>query len=161
NIVAIVARRAGRPFLRRLAHLIIDSNTAVRRLTESPPSVSKASTSRRSLESTGSAGTQLIAGWRAAACCRRVNNRKIKGFSIPELQADEIRTIVGNKEQPIWVFVVIEVWSRLWPSTAVGKRSYHNTRELFRNLSNRMHLESIPLITSDGFKFYERVVGRV
>jgi hypothetical protein len=48
-----------------------------------------------------------------------------------ELQADESRTIVGNKEQPIRVFVVIDVWSRLWPSTVVGKRSYHNTRNRF------------------------------
>ena len=58
---------------------------------------------------------------------------------MPELQADEIRTIVGGKEQPIWVFVVIDVWSRLWPSTVVGKRSYHNTLDLFRDLSNRMN----------------------
>src|SRR5262249_19342103 len=64
---------------------------------------------------------------RAAACCRQFNNRKIKSLSIPELQADEIRTIVGSKEQPIWVFVVIDVWSRLWPSTVVGRRSYRNT----------------------------------
>jgi len=39
-----------------------------------------------------------------------------------ELQADEIKTIVGSKEAPIWIFAVIEVWSRLWPSTVVGKR---------------------------------------
>ena len=58
-----------------------------------------------------------------------------------ELQADEIRTIVGGKEQPIWVFVVIDVWSRLWPSTVVGKRSYRNTLDLFRDLSKRMNLE--------------------
>jgi hypothetical protein len=31
-----------------------------------------------------------------------------------ELQADEIRTILGCKKQPIWVFAVIDVWSRLW-----------------------------------------------
>jgi transposase-like protein len=61
---------------------------------------------------------------RAAAWCRRFNSRKIKRLSGAELQADEIRTIVGNKEQPIWVFVVIDVWSRLWPSTVVGKRSF-------------------------------------
>ena len=42
---------------------------------------------------------------------------------MPELQADEIRTIIGGREQAIWVFVVIDVWSRLWPSTVVGKRS--------------------------------------
>jgi IS1 family transposase len=56
---------------------------------------------------------------------------------------------------------VIDVWSRLWPSTMVGKRSYRNTRDLFRDLSNRMNLEVTPLITTDGFKFYERVIGRV
>ena len=35
---------------------------------------------------------------RAAAWCRRFNDRKIKGLSVVELQADEIKTIVGSKE---------------------------------------------------------------
>jgi IS1 family transposase len=82
-------------------------------------------------------------------------------LTTPELQADEIKTIVGGKEQPIWVFAVIDVWSRLWPSTVVGNRSYHNTRTLFRDLSSRMNLEQAPLIVTDGFGFYEKVVGRV
>jgi hypothetical protein len=60
----------------------------------------------------------------------------------------------------VWGFVVVDVWSRLWPSTVVGKRNYRNTLDLFRDLSNRMNLEVAPLITTDGFKFYERV-GRV
>jgi hypothetical protein len=37
-----------------------------------------------------------------------------KDNAVAELQADEIPTIVGGKEQPIWVFAIIEVWSRLW-----------------------------------------------
>jgi IS1 family transposase len=56
---------------------------------------------------------------------------------------------------------VIDACSRLWPSTVVGKRSYRNTLDLFQDLSNRMNLEVTPLITTDGFKFYERVIGRV
>jgi transposase-like protein/IS1 family transposase len=98
---------------------------------------------------------------RAAVWCRRFNNRKIKGLSAMELQADEIRTIIGAKEQAVWVFLVIDVWSRLWPSTVVGKRSYGNTLDLFRDLSKRISFEAIPLITTDGFKFYQRVIGRV
>ena len=98
---------------------------------------------------------------RAARWCRRFNNRKIKNLSGTELQVDEIRTIVGSQQQSIWVFVVIDVWSRLWPSTMVGKRSYQNTLVLFRDLFGRMSLETIPLITTDGFGFYEKVVGRV
>ena len=73
-----------------------------------------------------------------------------------ELQADEIKTIVGSKEAPIWIFAVIEVWSRLWPSTVVGKRSYQNTLSLFRNVSSRMTLEQIPLVVTDGFGLYEK-----
>ena len=98
---------------------------------------------------------------RAGVWCRRFNDRKIKGLSVVELQADEIKTIVGSKEAPIWIFAVIEVWSRLWPSTVVGKRSYQNTLALFRNVSSRMILEQIPLVVTDGFGFYEKVIRRL
>jgi transposase-like protein/IS1 family transposase len=98
---------------------------------------------------------------RAAVWCRRFSDRKIRRLAAVELQADEIKTIVGGKEQSIWVFAVIDVWSRLWPSTVVGKRSYHNTLSLFRDLSSRMNLDEIPLVVTDGFGFYEKVIGRV
>ena len=51
---------------------------------------------------------------RAAVWCRRFNDRRIRRLSLVELQADEIQTIVGGKQQAIWIFVVLEVWSRLW-----------------------------------------------
>jgi IS1 family transposase/transposase-like protein len=98
---------------------------------------------------------------RAAVWCRRFSDRKISRFAAVELQADEIKTIVGGKQQQIWVFAVIDVWSRLWPSTVVGKRSYQNTLSLFRDLSSRMNLEQIPLVVTDGLGFYEKVMGRV
>jgi hypothetical protein len=44
---------------------------------------------------------------RAAGFCRRFSHRKTTGFTVTELQADEIRMIVGGKEQPIWIFAVI------------------------------------------------------
>jgi len=98
---------------------------------------------------------------RAAVWCHRFSDRKIRRLAAVEVQADEIKTIVGGKEQAIWVFTVIDVWSRLWPSTVVGKRSYQNTLSLFRDLSSRMNLEQIPLVVTDGFGFYEKVIGRV
>ncbi len=98
---------------------------------------------------------------KAAASCRRFNDQKIDGIAISELQADEIRTIIRDKEQPIWIFAAIEVWSRLWPSTVVGRRSYRNTLTLFRDISSRSNLERVPLIATDGFAFYAKVVRRV
>ncbi|MCH7978874.1 MAG: hypothetical protein IH935_07860, partial [Acidobacteria bacterium] len=98
---------------------------------------------------------------RAAGACRRFNDRRITGVEVAELQADEMRTMVGGKQQPIWIFVSIDVWSRLWPSTIVGRRSYRNTLGLFRDVSSRMKLEGMPLITTDGFEYYNNVVRRV
>lgn len=98
---------------------------------------------------------------RAPAWCHRFNDRKMRRVSITELQADEIQTVVGGKQRPVWIFVVLDVGSRLWPSTRVGKRSYRNTLDLFREVSKRMILQSVPLITTDRFKFYEKAVGRI
>ena len=98
---------------------------------------------------------------RAAHFCRRFNDRKIAALSVVELQADEIRTIVGSKEHPIWIFTAIDVWSRLWPATVVGRRSYRNTLALFQDVASRMNLERAPLIATDGFGFYKRVARRI
>ena len=98
---------------------------------------------------------------KAARSCRRFNDLKMKGFALTERQADEIRTIVHGKEQPVWIFASIEVWSRLWPSTVVGSRSYQNTLTLFRDISWRSSFYRVPLITTDGFTFYAKVIRRI
>ena len=104
-----------------------------------------------------------VARWleRAAHACRRFNHRRISGFVVEELQADEIRSFAGNKKRPTWIFVAIEVWSRLWPSTVTGRRSYRNTLALARDVANRMDYRGLPLIVTDGFDFYEKVFRRV
>ena len=98
---------------------------------------------------------------KAAACCRRFNDVNTRALYIQELQADEIRTIAGGKERPVWVFTSIDVWSRLWPSTVVGRRSYRSTRALLREVRNRSHTAGPPLVATDGFEFYERAVAEV
>ena len=104
-----------------------------------------------------------VARWleRAADVCRRFNHGTIAGLVVEELQADEIRAFVGSKTRPTWIFVAIEVWSRLWPSTVTGRRSYRNTLALLRDIGNRIDVERLPPIVTDGFDFYEKVVRRV
>jgi transposase-like protein/IS1 family transposase len=104
-----------------------------------------------------------VARWleKAAHSCRRFNDRRIATLAVVELQADEIRAIVGSKEHPIWIFTTIDVWSRPWPATVVGRRSYRNTLSLFQDVASRMNLELAPLVATDGFQFYKKVVRRV
>ena len=98
---------------------------------------------------------------KAGACCRRFNHERIYELNVQEIQVDEIRTMVGGKRQPVWIFTTIDVWSRLWPSTVVGRRSYRNTRALLRDVRNRAHRDSFPLIVTGGFEFYEKVIREV
>jgi IS1 family transposase len=72
-----------------------------------------------------------------------------------------MRTIIHDKGQPIWIFATIEFWSRFWPATVVGRRSYRNTLAVFRKISIRTNLERVPLIATDGFAFCAKASRRV
>ena len=108
-------------------------------------------------------GWNTVHRWleRAGESCRRFSDKKLEGFELEEFQADEIRTIVGGKEDVIWIFAGIEVGTRLWPATVVGRRSYRNTLGLFRDVVERSGRVDKPLIVTDGFEFYGRVVAEV
>jgi len=79
-----------------------------------------------------------VARWieRAAAAARRFNTSMTRGYQLRELQADEIRTFLQGKDQPIWIFAAVEVSSRLWPAAVIGRRSYRNTRRLIRKAAH-------------------------
>ena len=104
-----------------------------------------------------------VARWleRAASVCRHFSHGRTTGFATHELQADEIRSFTRGKTRPTWVFAAIEVWSRLWTSTVVGRRNYRNTLALVRDVAMRMKFLASPLIVTDGFEFYGTVIRRV
>ena len=91
-----------------------------------------------------------VARWleKAADVCRGFNQTRTAGFVVEELQADEIRSFTGGKTRLTWIFVAIEVWSRLWPSTVTERRSYRNAFALLRDVANWMDLERLPLIVT-------------
>ena len=105
-------------------------------------------------------GWNTVDRWleRAASYFREFNDITITDLDIAEIQADEIRTFAGGKNDVIWVFATLDVATRLWPSSVVGRRSYRNTLALFKDTAARMREICFPLIVTDGFKYYEKVV---
>ena len=92
---------------------------------------------------------------RAAATCSRFNHRMINRLRILEMHAAETRSLVrGSGDNQVRDFAAIEVWSRLWPSTIVGIRSYRNTLYLSQNICMRMKGTAPPLTTLEGFKLH-------
>ncbi len=104
-----------------------------------------------------------VARWleRASLCAADFNDKHIRDFDLVELQADEIRTFVQSKKYVRWIFTAMEVSSRLWTSTVVGRRSYRNTKALISDTTRRARNPECPLITTDGFEFYARVVREI
>jgi transposase-like protein len=104
-----------------------------------------------------------VARWlhRASVVARRFNDWMTRGYELKELQADEIRTFIARKARPAWVLVAIEVWSRLWSSSVVGRRSYGNLTRLLRDTIRRSDFVDLPLITTDGFQYYQAAIRRL
>jgi IS1 family transposase len=78
----------------------------------------------------------------------------LQGYTLEELQLDELSTFLSNRSQKTWVFAGIEVSSRLWPATLVGSRTWQNTKSFIRGIADSSEWVPFPLITSDSMKFY-------
>ena len=97
----------------------------------------------------------------ASATASWFNDRMLMNFEIHELQADEIRTFVSRKTRVVWVLTSLEVWSRLWVSAVVGRRSLRNIRKVISETIQRGHIRKRFLFTTDGFEMYEWAVRKL
>ena len=104
-----------------------------------------------------------IARWleRASIAAERFNWQMLRDFEILELQADELFTFVGSKSRTIWLFAIIEVSSRLWAGSHLGRRSYRNTKAVLNDVILRGRFVGVPLIATDGFEYYFGVIRRL
>jgi len=97
-----------------------------------------------------------ISSWQYLACqvAGEFNDLKLKGVELIELQADEICTFDGTKKKSLWIFVAIEVWSRMWISKVVGSRNYRNVKTLLNQVINSCRIVNPFIFTTDGFEPY-------
>ena len=87
-----------------------------------------------------------VARWleRASAAAERFNRRMLRDFELVELQADEVYAFIGSKSKPTWLFATIEVCSRLWAGSLLGRRSYRNTKAALNDVILRGRLVGFP-----------------
>ena len=104
-----------------------------------------------------------IARWleRAATAVACFNHRLLRDFDVIELQADELCTFIGSKRRTLWLFATIEVCSRLWAGSVLGRRSHRNTKAAINDVILRGRLVGCPLIATDGFEYYVGVMVRL
>jgi hypothetical protein len=98
---------------------------------------------------------------RACDAAQHFNDCMIRNVQLQELQADEIQTTALDQPRPAWIFTSLEVWSRLWVTTVVGRRTRHNTHALLQDTASRGDLTELFLVTTDGYATYTGVVREV
>ena len=97
----------------------------------------------------------------AAAFARRFNARMLRRIALHELQADEIRSFLRHKRLEVWIHTVIEVWSRLWLSVVVGRRTARNIRRTLQESLDRGRFTQRFLLTTDGLDLYAGAVAKI
>ena len=104
-----------------------------------------------------------IARWleRASTAAKRFNQRMLRDFEIIELQADELCTFIGTKSRATWLCAAIEVCSRLWAGSVLGRRASRNATAVLNDVIRRGRVVGFPLIATDGFEDYVGVIERL
>jgi IS1 family transposase len=85
----------------------------------------------------------------------------LRDFEIVKIQADELYSFIGSKTRSTWLFAAIEVCSRLWAGSLVGRRSYRNNKAVLHEVVLRGRVVGFPLIATDGFEYYFGVIRRL
>lgn len=97
---------------------------------------------------------------KVGAHAARLNDERLRDFELIDLQADELRTVALGKKKPIWVYTTLEVSSRLWPVSRVGRRGYRATLTLLCDLAARALPDAVPLIATDGYRYYKPAIKK-
>ena len=104
-----------------------------------------------------------IARWleRASTAAKRFNQRMLRDVAIIELQADALCTFIGNKSRATGLCAAIEVCSRLWAGSVLGRRASRNATAVLHDVILRGRVVGFPLIATDGFEYYVGVIERL
>lgn len=104
-----------------------------------------------------------VARWleRASAHAKGFQEKRVRRVDAVEVQLDELRTTVGDKRRPSWIYTSVEVWSRLWTSVHVGRRTRRDALiHVVRVRDQVLPAHPPPLISTDGFRWYEKVIRK-
>ena len=98
---------------------------------------------------------------RASSHARGFQEKQVRRVEAVEVQLDELRTTVGGKNTPSWIYTSVEVWSRLWTAVHVGRRTRRDALIHVTRVRDQI-LPALhpPLISTDGFRWYEKVIRK-
>ena len=113
----------------------------------------------RSIERVVGAGRETISKLqsRFQGIVNHLSDLYIKDLDIEEIEADEIRTFVGNKTNLRWIYIALDKKSRLVIHFHVGKRDTKDARKFLIGLSEKLNSSS--KVSTDCLKSYVSAIA--
>lgn len=84
----------------------------------------------------------------------KLHGRLFRGLMLGHVQLDELRTTVREKVREAWVWVALDVETKVIATLAIGPRTQKMAHELVHRLREVMAVGCIPVFSSDGLDMY-------
>jgi IS1 family transposase len=91
---------------------------------------------------------------RAAMHAERVHTHFFQGLVLTHIQLDEIKARLRDKTQEWWVWVTLDVTTKVIPVLAVGARTQAMANQVVHRLKEILAPGCLPVFTSDGLRLY-------
>jgi len=84
----------------------------------------------------------------------RLHRHFFQGLDLKHIQLDEIKTRLREKAQELWVWVAIDVTSKVVPVLEVGPRTQALANRVIHRLKDTLAVGCLPVFSSDGLRHY-------
>ena len=91
---------------------------------------------------------------RAGEHAQTLHERCFRSLYIPHLQLDELRTRLRSSTQVLWLWLAIDLLTKILPVLQLGPRTQNTAHTVIHSLRQLLTPGCIPLFTSDGLNLY-------
>jgi len=84
----------------------------------------------------------------------RLHRHFFQGLELKHIQLDEIKARLREKAQELWVWVAIDVSTKVIPVLEVGPRTQALANRVIHRLKDTLALGCLPVFSSDGLRHY-------
>ena len=91
---------------------------------------------------------------RAGAHAQTLHEHSFCHLRLPHLQLDELRTRLRSAKQVLWLWLAIDLCTKILPVLQLGPRTQNMAHLLIHSLRRLLAPGSLPLFTSDSLNLY-------
>jgi len=91
---------------------------------------------------------------RAGEHAQTLHERSLNNLWLPHIQLDELRTRLRSTKQVLWLWLAIDLLTKILPVLQLGRRTQNAAHLVIHSLRQLLAPDCLPIFTSDGLNEY-------